>query len=56
VSWERELRVLNEAIRRLNAEYDAFLFGSVPKPPIESRRRVEEIEKIEKGAWEEVGR
>lgn len=43
MSWERELRVLNEAIRRLNAEYDAFLFGSVPKPPIESRRRVEEM-------------
>ena len=41
--WERELHVLNEAIRRLNAEYDAFLFGSVAKPPTESRRHVEEM-------------
>lgn len=43
MSWERELAVLNEAIRRLNAEYDAFLYGSVGKPPIESRRHVEEM-------------
>lgn len=43
VTWEREFRVLNEAIRRLNAEYDAFLFGSVVKPPTESRRHVEEM-------------
>lgn len=43
MSWERELAVLNEAIRRLNAEYDAFLYGSVGKPPIASRRNVEEM-------------
>lgn len=43
MAWDRELKVLNEAIRRLNAEYDAFLFGSVPKPPLESRRHVEEM-------------
>jgi hypothetical protein len=43
VSWDREFSVLNEAIRRLNAEYDAFLFGSVAKPPTESRRHVEEM-------------
>ncbi|MDQ5857641.1 MAG: hypothetical protein M3542_05095 [Acidobacteriota bacterium] len=43
MSWERELAVLNEAIRRLNAEYDAFLYGSVGKPPIGSRRHVEEM-------------
>lgn len=35
--------MLNEAIRRLNAEYDAFLYGSVGKPPIASRRHVEEM-------------
>lgn len=43
MSWERELAVLNEAIRRLNAEYDAFLYGSVGKPPIASRRHVEQM-------------
>lgn len=43
MSWERELKVLNEAIRRLNAEYDAFLYGSAIKPPLDSRRHVEEM-------------
>ncbi len=41
VAWERELEVLEEAIRRLNAEYDAFLYGSALKPPVESRKHVE---------------
>jgi len=43
MSWERELKVLNEAIRRLNGEYDAFLYGTTNRPPIESRRHVEEM-------------
>lgn len=42
-SFDRELRVLEEALRRLNAEYDGFLYGSVPKPPIPTRRHVEEM-------------
>lgn len=42
-NFERELRVLEEALRRLSAEYDAFLYGSVPKPPVETRRNVEEM-------------
>ena len=41
--FERELRVLEEALRRLSAEYDAFLYGSVPKPPVQTRRHVEEM-------------
>ena len=41
--WERELRVLEEALRRLNAEYDAFLYGSVSKPPVQTRKNVEEM-------------
>jgi hypothetical protein len=43
MSWDRELYVLEEAIRRLNGEYDAFLYGSVTKPPIETRRHVQEM-------------
>ncbi len=43
MSWERELKVLNEALRRLNAEYDAFLYGSSIRPPLDSRRHVEEM-------------
>lgn len=42
-NFERELRVLEEALRRLSAEYDAFLYGSVPKPPVQTRRNVEEM-------------
>jgi hypothetical protein len=42
-AWDRELRVLEESIRRLNAEYDAFLYGSVSKPPVPTRKKVEEM-------------
>jgi hypothetical protein len=42
-SFERELRVLEEALRRLNAEYDGFLYGSGPKPPVQTRKHVEEM-------------
>ena len=38
--WERELEVLESSIRNLNAQYDAFLYGSSSKPPVEIRRRV----------------
>lgn len=41
--WERELRVLEEAIRRVNVEYDAFLYGTAPRPPFESRKHVEQM-------------
>jgi len=38
--WDRELQRLEESLRNLNAQYDAFLYGSSPKPPMEVRRRV----------------
>src|SRR5712692_276136 len=38
--WERDLQVLEEAIRNLNAQYDAFLYGSSARPPLENRRRI----------------
>jgi len=41
--WDRELHVLDQALRRLSAEYDAFLYGSLKKPPIETRKHVEEM-------------
>jgi hypothetical protein len=43
VAWERELEVLEEAIRRVNAEYDTFLYGSATRPPVESRKRVDQM-------------
>ena len=42
-NWDRELRVLEQALRRLSAECDAFLYGSATKPPLEARRHVEEM-------------
>jgi hypothetical protein len=42
-SFDRELRVLEEALRRLNAECDAFLYGTATKPPTTTRRHVEEM-------------
>jgi len=42
-TFDRELRVLEEAIRRLNAEYDGFLYGSASKPPVATRKHVEEM-------------
>jgi hypothetical protein len=43
VAWEREFEVLEEAIRRLSAEYDAFLYGSTSKPPVDTRKRVDQM-------------
>jgi hypothetical protein len=43
INFERELRTLEEALRRLNTEYDAFLYGTSAKPPIQNRKAVEEM-------------
>lgn len=43
VSWERELYVLEEAIRRLNGEYDAFLYGTASRPPVENHKHVAQM-------------
>ena len=40
MAWDRELQRLEDALRNLNAQYDAFLYGSNPRPPMEVRRRV----------------
>jgi hypothetical protein len=40
-AWDRELRRLEDGLRHLNAEYDAFLYGSSVRPPIEARRQIE---------------
>ena len=43
MAWDRELPVLEEAIRRLSVEYDTFLYGTASRPPVESRKHVEEM-------------
>ena len=40
MAWDRELQGLENSLRNLNAQYDAFLYGSTHKPPLEVRRRV----------------
>jgi hypothetical protein len=40
MGWDSELQVLENSLRNLNAQYDAFLYGSSHKPPVELRRRV----------------
>jgi hypothetical protein len=40
MAWDRELQRLEDALRNLSAQYDAFLYGSASKPPLEVRRRV----------------
>jgi len=43
VPFDREFQVLEEAIRRLSAEYDAFLYGGATRPPVESRKHVDQM-------------
>ena len=40
MAWIQDLQALEDLLRSLNAQYDAFLFGSTPKPPVEIRRKV----------------
>ncbi len=41
--WQGDLQALEKAIAALNAEYDAFLYGSAGKPPLDSRRKMEQM-------------
>jgi hypothetical protein len=40
---ERELRQLEAELRKLEAEYNMFFAGALPRPPWETRRRVEAL-------------
>ncbi len=46
MSWELDLHALERAIAVVNAEYDAFLYGSASKPPVESRKNVDRLIRI----------
>jgi hypothetical protein len=41
--FERELNVLEAALRRLENEYNMYFAGQLPRPPWETRRRVEAL-------------
>jgi hypothetical protein len=44
-SIEQELQRLEAELKRLEAEYNMFFSGRLPKPPMETRRRVEALVK-----------
>lgn len=37
---DRELKTLEAELRRLEAEYNMYFAGRLPRPPLETRRRV----------------
>ncbi len=37
---DRDLKTLEVELRRLEAEYNMYFAGRLPRPPVESRRRV----------------
>ena len=43
--FERDLRQLEAELRRLEAEYNMFFAGRLPRPPWETRARVEQLVK-----------
>jgi hypothetical protein len=42
---ERELQVLEVELKRLEAEYNMYFAGRLPRPPVETRKRVEGLVK-----------
>ena len=42
---ERELAVLEAELKRLEAEYNMFFAGRLPRPPWEARKRVDQLVK-----------
>ena len=46
MSWELDLQALERAIAVVNAEYDAFLYGTATRPPVESRKNVDRLIRI----------
>src|SRR5215212_9557850 len=42
---QRDLQTLEAELKRLEAEYNMFFSGRAPRPPLETRGRVEEIVK-----------
>jgi hypothetical protein len=40
---ERDLRLLESSLRKLETEYTMFFAGTLPRPPVEDRARVEKL-------------
>ena len=53
---ERELQTLETEMKRLEAEYNMFFAGRLPRPPWETRKRVEAIvKKFDRGHIQNYG-
>jgi hypothetical protein len=46
MSGEADLQALERAIAAVNAEYDAFLYGTGARPPVDSRKKVERLIRV----------
>jgi hypothetical protein len=46
MSSEADLQALERAIAAVNAEYDAFLYGTGARPPVETRKKVERLIRV----------
>jgi hypothetical protein len=44
-SLERELQILEVELRKLEGEYNMYFSGRLPRPPLETRSRVEQLVK-----------
>jgi len=44
--FERDLRVLEAALRQLETEYNMYFSGQLPRPPIATRTRVERLFRV----------
>ena len=52
----RELQVLEAELKRLEAEYNMFFGGRLPRPPWETRSRVENlVKKLDRGSINNTG-
>ena len=52
---ERDLQVLASELRKLEAEYTMYFGGRLPRPPHESRARVEALMKrLDRGAFDQL--
>jgi hypothetical protein len=53
---QRDLEILESELKRLEAEYNMFFSGRAPRPPLETRRRVETIVRLwDRGHIETAG-
>ncbi len=47
---ERDLQLIETTLRKLETEYNMFFAGQSPRPPLETRRRVDQmLDRLDRG-------